>query len=321
MTASNNQLREGKNQITIVGVLKEKDLKIDTLINKVSGNPYEAIMGDITVKVGEDGEHRVKLFAKRLTNAGAESKLFKAYQTIMESYVSIVDIANMPEEDKEGIYPTRLKVDGELGVNDYYSNNEMQSYPEIRGKFITSNIADDVEDGATFTSELYLHKMKNELDKDGIESGRLEIEALAVGYNGRITPIQMKVTDEHGVADYMSSTFQVGDTVELWGNVINSAVTSTTVKEGFGKAKEETVTTYRNEILVNGGEERPLDEVKAFPSDLIQKALAEREIYLQEVEERGKTRASKPKQTAGFGGKRRAKPTAPENIAKEDIPF
>lgn len=315
-------LRQGKNECEIIGLLKEKNLEIKPLLDKVTGAPYNAIIGDIVVKVNEHDEHKVKIFSKELTKAGAESKLFKAYKTIMETYTSIADLAQMSEADREGRYPTRLRVQGELRVNDYYSNNQMNSFPEISGKFISSDVKPETPDCATFGAEIYVSKKKHELDKDGIETGRLEIEGLLVGYNGIVSPIQFKVTEEHGVADYLDSNFQVGETIEVWGFLVNSAITVKKIKQGFGAKKEEITTTYRNEILINGGEEFALDEAKAFDRDLIQKALAEREIFLAGKEEEGKTKGNKPKtQTAGFGGQRKATPTPPEKMKTEDIPF
>lgn len=317
-----NKLREGKNNCEIVGILKENNLKIDKLLDKNTGAPYNAIMGDIVVKVGEHDEHKVNLFSKELTKAGAESKLFKAYKTIMDNYVSMADIAKLPIEEKEGKYPTRLQVQGEIRLNDYYSNNQMNSRAEISGKFITSDIKEGVEDKAEFTVEMYLNKKKNELDKDGIETGRLEVEGILVGYNGIASPVSFKVTDEHGVSDYMKSNFDVGDSVEVWGDLVNSAIITKTLKQGFGEAKEEITATYKNEIVITGGEERVLNETKAFNPDLIQKALAEREIYLAEKEEETKSKANKPQQrNKGFGGKVGETPIPPKKIKTEDIPF
>ena len=315
-------LKQGKNECEIIGVLKENNLEIKPLLDKTTGAPYNAIMGDIVVKVNEHDEHKVKVFSRELTKAGAESKLFKEYKTVMDTYTSIADLAQMSEADREGRYPTRLKVQGEIRVNDYYLNNQMNSFPEISGKFISSDVKPETPDCATFGAEIYVSKKKHELDKDGIETGRLEIEGLLVGYNGIVSPIQYKVTQEHRVADYLDSNFQVGETIEVWGFLVNSAITVKKVKQGFGVQKEEITTTYRNEILINGGEEFALDEEKAFDSTLIQKALAEREILLAGKEEEGKSKGNKPKnKTAGFGGQRAGTPTPPEKIKTDDIPF
>lgn len=320
MTENKQQLREGTNKVDIIGVLKEKDLEVKELTDKKTGVKYNAITGDLVVKVGENGEHKIKIFAKEKTKAGAVSKLFKAYQTVADTYLSIADIAGMPEDSREGLYPTRLSVQGELATNDYYANGKMNSFPEIKGKFISSVKSGDEEDKATFEAEMFIEKKNKELDKDGIETGRLKITGVLVGYGGRLAPIDFIATEQYGVADYLDATFMVGDSALLWGEVINSAVTETITKSGFGQSKEETITTYKNEILVIGGDEFPLDEVKAFPVDLIKIGLTERETYLQQVEEDGKNRAKQPQQKQnGFG---KGKPAAPKReISSEDIPF
>ena len=322
MENNKQQLREALNQFTITGTLKEKNLEVkNDFTDKETGAKYTAIAGELVIKVGDDGEHKIKLFSREKTQAGGISKLFKAYQTVQETYLSMADLAGMPEDEREGKYPTRLTVQGELSVNDYYSNNELHSYPELRGKFVNSVKSEDIEDAAEFDVEMYINKMKKELDKDGIETGRLLLEGIVPGYKGIVSPILFTVTDEYGVANFMESTFRVGDTVLLWGDIINSAITTTKTKSGFGQSKEEVTTTYKNEILIIGGEELVLQNEKAFEPELVKLALAEREIYLAGVKSKGEQKAKQPQRSAGFA-KTNSKPTTPpKDRSTDDIPF
>lgn len=322
MSNNANTLREAMNQITITGILKENNLEIrNDLKDKSTGAPYTAIMGDLVIKVGKHDEHRVKFFSKELTKAGAVSKLFKSYKTAMENYISLVDLAGMTAEEKEGLHATRLTVQGDIRSNDYSPDGiEVKVNPELSGKFLNSVKNEDQEDGAEFDLEVYIKSISPELDKEGIETGRLKVKGLVPVYNGKIIPVPLTVTDEHGVADYMELNFRAGDTLQVWGELINSAIEKKKVKSGFGQSKEEISYDYKNEILIIGGEEAALEDDKAFDPDAIALALKERESYLEQVKAKGGKKGNQSKKTAGFA-KAANKPAPRKEIKDGDIPF
>lgn len=346
-------LREGLNQINVTGTLKENNLEIrDDLKDRRTGAPYTAIMGDLVVKVGENDEHRLKFFSKELTNAGGENKLFKAYKTVKETYISIAEAAvmntereeirnaeiaraeaqleageieQMPEFDEiEKVYPTRLNVQGEIRSNDYSADGiKVSETPELAGRFINS-LKKEEEDRAEFDLEIYVEDMKPELDKDGIETDRLEVKALVPVYGGKVIPVPLKVTGEHGVADYMGMNFRKGDTLQVWGTLINKAIEKIEVKSGFGQSKEKVTYDYTNEILIVGGEENALEGEKAFDATEIAKAKVAREAMLEQEKVKGSQRGVQPKKTSGFGkvaGNTTKTQKPKRDIDADDIPF
>lgn len=323
-----NELREALNQFQVVGTVKENNLELrtgkDALIDKRTGAPYNAILGDIVVKVGETGEHRVKFFSKEMTNAGAVSQLYTAYNTVKDTYISMADISAMSEEEREGKYPTRISVSGDIRSNDYSKDGvTVTETPELSGRFVNS-VKGDEEDKAEFDLEFFIETMSPEMDRDGIETGRLKVKGIVPIYGGKVIPIPLIITDEFGVADYMGMNFKVDDTLQVWGNIINSAVHKVEKKQGFGKAKEETISTYKNEIVVIGGEEQPLEGDKAFSKDSIEQALKQREAMLEQKKSEGAGRSqggSAPKKTAGFGKVASANTKPKAEIDSSDIPF
>lgn len=315
-------LREALNQFAIVGTVKENNLEVrDDLKDKVTGAPYKAIMGDLVIKVGVDGEHRVKFFSKEMTKEGKVSQLFTSYNTVKDTYTSMADLAKMDEEEREGKYATRISVTGEIRSNDYSKDGiKVTETPELSGRFINS-LKSEEEDKAEFDLEFFISSMAPEIDKEGIETGRLKVKAIVPAYGGKVIPIPLIITDEFGVADYMGMNFKVGDTIQVWGNVVNIAIHKPVTKSGFGQAKEEVVSTYTNEIVVVGGEEKPLEDEKAFDEEAIKSALAQREVYLEQKKTEGKSGGAS-KKTAGFG-RVASKPSQPAKPAmgSEDIPF
>lgn len=346
-------LREALNQFSITGTLKENNLEIrDDLKDKRTGAPYTAIMGDLVVKVGENDEHRLKFFSKEMTNAGGESKLFKAYKTVKDTYISIAEAAVMNTEREEireaeiarlekqleageieempvfdeieRVYPTRLNVQGDIRSNDYSADGiKVSETPELSGKFINS-LKKEEEDKAEFDLEIYVEDIKPELDKDGIETDRLDIKALVPVYGGKVIPVPLKVTGEYGVSDYMSMNFRKGDTLQIWGTLINKAIEKVETKSGFGQSKEKVSYDYTNEILVVGGEETALEGEKSFDATEIAKAKVAREQMLEQEKVKGSQRGSQPKKTAGFGkvASNKTKAQQPKrDIDTDDIPF
>lgn len=318
--ANEKELRQALNQFTVVGTLKENNLELkDDLIDRYTNEKYKAMVGELVVKVGDSNEHRLSFFAREMTKAGEVSKLFTAYKTIMETYMSMTDIKLKEEnkEDTEGLYPTRLQVQGEIGVNDYVTNGELKTFPQLSGKFVNS-VKQGEEDKAQFDLELYINKLSSEMDKDGIETNRLKVSGVIPIYGGKVIPSDLTVTDEYGVADYMLMNFAEGDTIKVWGDIYNSAVEKKKEKSGFGKARDTITIDYKREMLIIGGEEAPLEDDKAFSPDAIKIALQERENYLE-----GKlSGGGKPSgRTAGFGGQAKKKVAPKRDISVGDIPF
>lgn len=318
------QLREALNQFTIIGTVKENNLRLiggegsDVVLkDKNTGQPYRAMAGELVIKTGEDNEHEVSFFAREMTKDNKVSKLFKAYETAMNTYVSEVDVAEAEGEEGEPLRASRVAVQGEIGINDYYSGNELKSFPQLNGKFFNSSMATQ-EDKAEFDLEIFLDSVSPELDRDGIDTGRLNVRGVVPGYGGRVSPLDFKVTDEHGVADYMGLNFKVDDTIQVWGELVNTARRIEKEKSGFGKSKTEVTYEYNRELLIIGGEEFPLDEDAFAPED-IRLALQERDNYLEQL--RQKSQSKGKKRTAGFSGSKPSTGKRKEDYTPDSIPF
>ena len=111
-------------------------------------------------------------------------------------------------------------------------------------------------------------------------------------YNG-IEPIDLIVPEE--LADACEATYEPGQTVEFYGDIINNSIEETIEKPvAFGKPKKEVRRTYVNELLVTGGSEPYEDEEgDHVPYDMatIQAAIKEREREIEEGKNKSKTGA------------------------------
>ena len=235
----------------------------------------------------------------------------------MDNYTSKAGIV---EQQIPDAVPDKIKVNGELSVNDYYSNGQLFNNLQIRGKFINRlKSGEEYKPSAKFDVEMYIENIKEEVKNDE-ETGRAIVKGILPIYGGKVIPIDFIADKEDEVADFVTSTFDKGDTVNFWGDVINEIVTKTKKKKGFGKANEDTVTTSKRELLVTGGEPDAYEDDKAYDSSAIKKALAEREVMLQQLEEDSKNdKRGSGKSGKSFGSKKNDEGLKP--IDDNDIPF
>lgn len=321
------QLREAGNTVTIVGTLVEKNLEVKEFQNRQKvGETYNAITGELHIRTSEHEVHRVRFFSKEFTNAGAESRQFKALQTVQNEYVSVADLAEREDkEDAEGneLTPTKLRIRGRMGLNEFYGQDgQLRQYEQIDGQFASRLDADDKTPfGAEFDVEGIVKRVIEEFDKDGEETDRAKIELLMPLYNGRVIPMNFVVGNEQGGKDYVMDNFEQGSSVRVYGQLKNiREVKTREVEMGFGQNKIEEDVTYVNENSIQGGSvyEESVHDSKIFDLTLLKDANVEREKYLEGLKTRAEQRQAQggaPK--TGFGsGQPNQRPAGKSNAEK-----
>lgn len=309
-------LRQANNKVKVVGVAQESTLESKSFNDKVTGQPYTAISGDITIKTGEDETHIVSYFAKELTTKGELNKNFKALTTIMKEIITVADVAQGLTEGE----PSKLICQGELALNEYKgSDGEVKSFVKINGKFSPTRHKDgEFKTEATFDIEGIIKAVRKEtVGEDNEETGRLKIDLYVPLYQGKIIPL-LFVTDDsvtsQGV-DYIEENFLKHTSVNLYGNMVNkSKKIERVVESGFGANKTETTYERLREFAVIGGVlyEEGVHDKQVFEVSLLKEALANRNRLLDTIKEREVASKDQPKQT-GFGNA----PTTPVNTAPQ----
>lgn len=312
------KLRQADNKVTVVGTLAESTLEIKTFDEKDGSGTYEAIAGDLTIKINEDESHVVFYFQKKFTKEGKINKNFKALTTVMNEYASIADIAQGLKEGE----PTKLKANGEIVLNEFYAQDELISRPRINGKFSPSRIKDDSDfkPEATFDVEAIIKSVQPEMEQ-GEPTGRMKINTYIPTYSS-VIPVTF-VTDknmkpEH--VDYVESNFTKGMSIRLYGDFINRSKKIVRVVEAvFGENTEETTYEKVQELAVKGGvpyEEDGANENKIFDLALLKEALTARERHLATLKERAEQKKDEAPKQEGFGtGASTSKPS--NNVPKE----
>lgn len=303
-------LREAVNEVVIEGVVSEINIE-----EMGEGNDV-FLTGEVLIKTGSDSVHTVNVFSKKFNKEGKESTIFKGLQTIKNEYKSIA---------KYGEEADRIRITtGKLGLNEYVGGDgEIKSYPQISANFINRlKAGEEFNPRAEFEVEVVVKNIKPEIKNDE-ETGRAIVDAIIPVYGGKVIEFRLVATKENGVSDYLFNNVEKGQTITLYGEVVNQTIVERReVGTGFGKPQEKIKSVTVREFLITGGNP-PLDEDddKAYSKEAIKKALVERETHHNEMKEKKKQQQNKStsdKKSTGFGVK---KENNPVTISADDLPF
>lgn len=309
MAEDKTTLREAENTVEIEGLL----LEIESRSGEV-GTDKEYLSATLTIATNEDRteQHQVEMFASKYKKDGTENGVFNSLQTVVEEYKS-VDKHGLEEADYVRINRGRLQ------KNDYVGGDgQLRSNPQISTPFVNRvDAGEEVDLHAKFEVELIVDRVIEEFGKDEEETGRAILHGFIPLYGGRVIPFEF-VVHEDG-AEYVLDNYEKGDTVFVYGDIINRREEKTTkIESAFGEDRVKKTTSYIREFLIRGGTE-PYDEddPKAFDPEVVRKALAEREAYLEELVEKNKNKDKKKK--SGFDTTQ--KKSKKRAIEEDELPF
>ena len=304
---ANNELRQGVNNVTLTGEVKEHKLKF----NKDKDGNY--INGSLIVKTGEFSELEVKVFVKEKNKDGKAKKVFETLNKFIEKeQLTIADCKN--DEDRENV--TKVRVFGNKDFVPHFKEEifKIKESEEVKTKitielgFGTISIDNGIKPEdykADFDVEMYVTSVKEEIKNDE-ETGRTIISGWTPVYGGKVIPMEFvagTIIDDEGEeydfgADVLNSV-EEGMTLNLWGNINYQSKIVKTKKGGtLGKAKIEEHREYVNELIVLGADIQE-DEEKEFDPELVKKAKIERD---NEIENK-KNEESSDKKGKGLGNK------------------
>ena len=155
--------------------------------------------------------------------------------------------------------------------------------------------------GAKFKCIVVVGDLTDEVDSEGVETGRLILKGILPQYGGKVDVVSF-IAQNVKVVDHIKSRWQKGDTV-LVGGYINFTTSETQVAaisgDTFGEPISSSKTKSIRELIITGGGENPLTpEEGAYDQALIAEALQERQSRIEKEKEKGA--AAKPA-TPNFG--------------------
>ena len=286
------------NNVNIVGVLNELEIE-----EKVTNDGRGYVTGKASVRVDQEINGKkteniipVRMFSMKKKKDGTENSIYKNIVQCREKYTSLA----AAEEPSQA---SRIKISGAtIQENMWLDKNSGTVHKDfqLNTNFIR-DARDTDEDGATFELSGVIGSMRDEMDKEGNETGRLKINFIVIGWQGKADVIELTVENPNAV-NFIKNNWEQEDTVSLTGVINMSYKVETWFEEqGFGDPIKRTKTVSKRELIVTGGSPSGLDEAFSYDINDIKAALEKRKVREQEVEKGGKAPASKKATTNDFG--------------------
>ncbi|PAD70579.1 hypothetical protein CHH83_01895 [Bacillus sp. 7586-K] len=304
MTNENNTtLREADNKVTIEGLLLE--------VRSNEWQSGEGINIELDIEVAANEVHTITGMSKFKKKDGTENGIAKGYKTIINEYKSVATHGR-DEADKVRI------TQGQIGLNEYYGQDGMlRSYPQLSTNFVNRvQAGEEYKPRAEFEVEVFIKSVNPEIKNDE-ETGRVKVDAIIPAYGGKVLPFSFMAPVE--AAEYIEDNYGPGSTVKIYGDIVNFKEKKVVMEEvAFGKPKEKvTYNTIREYLITGGSEPYDEDDVKSYSIETIQKAMTEREVYLEEL----KNKKDEPKEEKKGGFNTKSKTTDKKDKKKIDLPF
>lgn len=283
-----------ENKVTVCGVLSEVDLNNATITK--NGQTKECIRGTIKIRVDQEVngtmtemEVPISTFVTRYTNAGTENPAYNSVKDVMENFKSIAACGNIDEADRVRI------TSGVLKENVFYAKNgDLVDTSRIEASFINKIPKNECKPEATFTSTIVVGNKADEIDKEGIPTGRLCVNGVLIQYGGRADLVKFIVASENA-KNHIEQYWNDGDTVRIQGKVNFSSKTEYTVEEvGFGEPIKTAKTVSVHELIIESGSAGCLEGDAAYDIKDIQSALAARKVRIEETKKPVVSAPSKP---------------------------
>ena len=297
------------NSAIVVGILKELDI---TEGKTSDGREYVSCKATIKVDQEVNGkmaenEVPVRLFSMKKKKDGTDNKMYPLILGYREKFTSL---AACPEDHPE--MASKISVNtsddvknpnGYLTENVYIdTNGEVRTNFQIDAKFLNEPRG-EFEQEATFRlSGVVLNKTR-ETNANDEETGRLKVKFAVVGYNGRISVLNLIAASDNAV-NFIENNWEDGDTVSLNGAISFNQSTKTWFEEqGFGEPIKRTKTETRKELIILGGSQSGLEESYSYDANDIKNGLAERQARVEEMKNKANNKAKpqSPKNSNQFG--------------------
>lgn len=265
-------------------------------ITPANGEPYHAIMGDVTVATDEKAMNTVKVrfFTRELTKAGKTNATFTNLKQIADEGKTFESV---------GTDAFKVRVDGDITSNDFYGRDgQLVSAKSVRGSFLHFlNPGEAFGDNpAFFEADTLVQRVAEKEGNDGSEY--LELAGYVFNYRGAVSPVTFSVSIPGGIKFFENQDLPYFG--KLQGRIKSTTVV--TEKEaddndgGFGEEiVQPTTRTFRTWEVVSGKANLGMDD-STITEEELKKAVQERETYLAKLKADTEKRNNSASGSAGF---------------------
>lgn len=286
-------LNQAENKVHIEGILLETNIKSGEFTSN-NGKLMPYLSGNVKIGVRQvingqecDMEVPVEFFAGKYTNSGKDNP---AYKSIVELRDNFNSVAAAAENGKPADY-VRINT-ASLVENAFIAQDGTAvSQTRINSSFFNKITASTCNSEASFDATICILNMKDELDREGIPTGRIVITGAMVQYGGRIDVINFIVANPTAV-DHIRQYWNQKDTVKIHGllNFTSSTITETE-EVGFGEPIVRTRTITKREAIITSGGATGLDGDAAYNPDEIATGLVARKTRMEQAKEKAEAKA------------------------------
>lgn len=277
---------QAQNKMNICGKLMNVDFGEGKLSD---GREYKR--ATVTVRVTqpvddkeETSEIPIGFFATPYTTTGKQNPAYK----------SLMDLKELKTAQNVGIdNADQVRITGAtLSENNFVSRSgNLITGFQIRGSFIN---AAKLSDAATFVTEIYIMEMHDEVDREGVPTGRLVVRGGIVQYNGRLDVLDF-IVEAPDKVEFVSRNWESNTTQLIKGRVrVTSHETEASVESsGWGEDIPDTTTTYVRELIITGGEDTAKEEDFSYDPSDIRKAFNQRKAMIEQLQIDARSRTQK----------------------------
>ena len=292
-------MRKNVNQMTVSGRIHSYGengrnvLKLSVSGEKSKNPGTEFISGIINIATDEAGLNVVPVKFTYVTatygSSGKANPNFGILKNILTNGKTWVD------QGKDAA--TKIKVDGSIGLNEFYVNengvDRLVSAKVNEGSFVTilNELPADENDRTKFTTDMFINRIEHkDADGDKIKEDYTVVGGVIFNFRNEILPVEYVVRNPQGMAYFESLDADIEPVyTKVWGKINCSTTTTTTTEESaFGEASVRTFEKKVREWIVSGcsreGYNYGDEEVLTY--DDIAKAIANREVNLAEMKKR-----------------------------------
>lgn len=281
------------NKCAVQGYIFNKGEGRRALQKRVTGenskNPgQEYIQGELNIATDEDATNVVTVWFQYVAptwpakgdKPERPNTTFQTLETIINSAVTYEEV---------GKNATTVRIDGNIGVNDFYTRDgELASPKRIEGSFVhlmnsTEKIADRP---ATFEADMIISAAA-EREMENEEENYVNLNGYVFNFRNDVLPVTFTVRTDAGMKYFLDQDYPM--VTKVWGDIVSSIVKTEHVTESaFGAPTVDVTTRSIRSWDVIGASAEPADwdDESTITRDELKDKVRERETRLAEQKKR-----------------------------------
>ena len=286
-------MRKTINREEISGRIYDHNLALKTVQNKESANfGKEFINGTLDVATDDAGLNVVTIhfsYVTAVTSKGSANSTYTALKKIVDGQCKTV-----VQDGFENA--TLVKVTPALDLNDFYTNRGdeevLVSAKRNEGGFVSFvTKLNEESKRASFECDMFINEVRDvEANEErGIDKDYVVLKGFVFNFRNAILPVEFSVKTDGGMKYFRSLDIRKDNPIftKVWGTIASqNIVTKREEETAFGEPAVKEYTKTIREYIVTGCAKDPYvlgDEKDGITADELNKALADREVYLADV--------------------------------------